>query len=126
MNKRQYQRLVEALRACDPEVILRAAGHCDGHSILKPELFIQAGLPQEVVDHVTRTYTSDGSPKGTIFVRGQPVKECQGVYGLDLLRFIASAIDLDYRSPLGRGFVAQNIQQALHQRLGGVKKGGGS
>ena len=119
MSKRQkqYQRAVELVRQCQPEVILRAAARCDGHTIFKPEAFTDAGLPAEVTQLFTRTYKSDGSPKGTIFVKGQPVKTLAGVYGLDLLRFIASALGVEYRQAMGRGFEAQNIQIALRQRL---------
>lgn len=115
MNQKQYQRLVDQIRQCTPDIILRAADLCDGHSILKPQAFIEAGLPQEVVNHLTRTYRSDGTPKGTIFVNGRPVQELAGVYGLDLLRFLASALEVEYQSAMGRGFEAQNIQVALQR-----------
>jgi hypothetical protein len=119
MSKRQkqYQHAIELVRQCQPGVILRAASRCDGHTIFKPEAFTEAGLPAEVTGLFTRKYKSDGSPKGTIFVNGQPVKELTGVYGLDLLRFIASALDVEYRQAIGRGFEAQNIQTALRQHL---------
>ena len=113
MTKREIERLVQLVQQAGPETILRAAGLCDGHSILKPQPFIEAGLPQEVVAHLTRTYRSDGSPKGTIFVQGRPVAELEGVYGLDLLRFLATALGVEYRQALGRGFEAQNIRHAL-------------
>ncbi|CAN5621281.1 hypothetical protein BH10PLA1_BH10PLA1_17180 [soil metagenome] len=117
MTQTQYQNLVGQVRGSDKEVLLRAAGLCDGHSIVDPKAFIEAGLPATVVDHVTRTHKSDGSPKGTIFVSGQPVPELRGVYGLDLLRFLADALGVQYRSAIGRGFEAQNIQSALHQHF---------
>lgn len=113
MSRSRYTKVIEAIRDCSPEVILRAASRCDGHSIFKPEAFIDAGLPNDVVSYITHTYKSDGSPKGTIFVNGAPVKDLQGVYGLDLLRLIANALGVQYRSAIGRGFEAQNIQQAL-------------
>jgi len=55
--------------------------------------------------------------KGTIFVNGQPVEERAGVYGLDLLRFIASVLGVEYQQALGLGFEAQNIMFALRQHL---------
>jgi hypothetical protein len=120
VNKKAYQKLVDQVRALPGETILTAAFRCDGHTIFKPEAFIDAGLPREVVDHLTRNHGSDGSPKGTIFVRGEPVKELSGVYGLDMLRFLANALGVEYRNAMGRGFEAQNIQSALRQRFKSV------
>ncbi len=117
MKSRDRNRLADTVRQLSPEILLKAASLCDGHSILKPEAFIEAGLPADVVEYLTRSYKSDGSPKGTIFVAGRPVKELKGVYGLDVLRFLASALGVEYRSAIGRGFEAQNIQQALRQHL---------
>lgn len=118
MNKpdpQQHQRLVESLLQCGPEVILKAADLCDGHSIFDPQAFLEAGLPAEVVDHVTRTYQSDpSSPKSTLFVHGQPVAEVSGVYGLDLLRFLAQALGVQHAPALGRGYEARRLQAALH------------
>ena len=42
------------------------------------------------------------------------VKGLSGVYGLDMLRFLAGALDVKYRDAMGRGFEAQNIHAALH------------
>ena len=97
--------------------ILTAAALCDGHSILKPDALADSGLPQEVVGYLTRTYRSDGTPKGTVFVDGRPVAELRGVYGLDALRFFASSLGVEYRRALGRGFEASNIRDALSRHL---------
>lgn len=102
---------------CGPETILRAALRCDGHSILDPKAFLEAGLPAAVVESLTSVYRSDGTPKGTIFVDRQPVEELKGVYGLHALRFLAEALGVEYRDAIGRGFEAQNIQQALQQHF---------
>jgi hypothetical protein len=117
VKQKDYQKLIEQVRALPAETILAAAYRCDGHTIFKPQAFIDAGLPQAVVDHCTTTHSSDGSPKGTIFVDGQPVKELSGVYGLDLLRFLANALDLEYAAALGRGFEARNIHAALRRHF---------
>ena len=112
-----HSRLVELVRQLPADVVLRIASLCDGHSILKPQAFADAGLPDQVVQHLTRTYRSDGSPKGTIFVDGQPVPELQGIYGLDCLRFLADGLDVSYRRALGRGFEASNIRTALAEHF---------
>lgn len=117
MTKKQYARLVELVKATPPDVILKAAARCDGHSILNPEAFTDVGLPHDVVEHLTTRYKSDGTPKGTIFVGGQPVKELTGVYGLDVLTFIAGALGVEYEDKIGRGFCAQSTQQALHKHF---------
>ncbi|MBI1338468.1 MAG: hypothetical protein GC164_16115 [Phycisphaera sp.] len=106
------------VRALDPEVILRSADLCDGHSILAPEAFIQAGLPIELVEQLTVTHESDTtSPKSTIFHDGQPVASVRGVYGLDLLVFLAGALGVTYPRCIGRGFQASAIKHALFTRL---------
>lgn len=111
------QQAADLIRQLTPEVILDVAALCDGHSILMPQAFLKAGLPEAAVTYLTRTYRSDGSPKGTIFVNGQPVKQLEGVYGLDCLHFLADALDVAYRGAMGRGFEAANIRSALAQHL---------
>jgi len=117
VNKRNVQKVIAMVKDASPEVILRAAALCDGHSILDPKGFIDAGVPQPVVEYLTHTHQSDGSPKGTIFTDGQPVEELRGIYGLDALRFFASALGVEYRRAMGRGFEAANIQIALRQHF---------
>lgn len=117
MSQKAYQRIVERIRSTDGATILRIAGRCDGHTILKPQSLVDAGLHSGVVKFITHTHQSDGTPKGTLFVDGRPVQELTGVYGLDLLRLLANALNVSYRSALGRGFEAQNIQSALRQHF---------
>jgi hypothetical protein len=76
-----------------------------------------------VVKHLARVHRSDGTPKGAIFVRGQPVKRLEGVYGLELLRFLADALDVQYTHAFGRGTEAARIRQALHEHLGSNQPG---
>ena len=113
MSKSHIIHVYQLVLATEPAAVLSAAERCDGHGILSPDAFTDAGLPVEVVAHLTRTYRSDGSPKGTIFVNDEPVKELSGVYGLDMLRFLATALDVKYARAMGRGFEARNIQAAL-------------
>jgi hypothetical protein len=118
VSKSRYEQAAACIRALPPEVILRAAALCDGHGILKPSALIETGLSEQVVTHMTRVYHSDGSPKGTIFVRGRPVKQLEGVCGLHLLRFLAEALDVQYTRAFGRGTEAARIRQALHEHFG--------
>jgi hypothetical protein len=117
LNDEDFRRLREQVRALPPQTLLAAAAVCDGHSIFKPQTFLDAGLPPPVVEHLTRRYRSDGTPKGTLFVNGVAVEELCGCYGLEVLRFLAHALDVPYRHALGRGFEAQNIRTALEQVL---------
>ncbi|QOV89762.1 hypothetical protein [Humisphaera borealis] len=117
MSHRRYRLLTEQVKLCSPEAILRAASLCDGHSILAPKAFLDAGLPPDVVAHLTSTHESDGTPKSSIYVNGHAVEKLEGVYGLDALRFLASALCVEYRSAIGRGFEAANILHALEQHL---------
>ena len=118
MNKNEFQKLAEQVRALSTEKVLAIAALCDGHSIRHPHAFLEAGLPSAVVTHLTRTFKADGSPKGTPFVNGMPMAELTGVYGLQVLHFLAAALNVNYAASLGRGSEARNIQTALHQRLG--------
>ena len=123
MTRPDYQKLVALIRQTDPQIILRVAGRCDGHTIFKPEAFTDLGLAPEIVEAFTHTHKSDGSPKGSIFVGGQAVQSLKGVYGLDLLEFLAQALDVKYRGCLGRGFQAAAIQQALQAHFVQVPAG---
>jgi hypothetical protein len=65
MSKRKDRHhVMQLIRQAPAEVILKAAGMCDGHSILKPQVLVEAGLPRQLVQFATRTYRSDGTPKG--------------------------------------------------------------
>lgn len=118
MTGSHVQRLRERVRATKPAVLMRAADLCDGHTIFTPQAFLDAGLPGDVVEHLTRTHASDGSPKGTVFVSGRAVTELRGVYGLDVLRFLAAALEVEYPDCLGRGTEARMIQAAIKSHLG--------
>jgi hypothetical protein len=116
-KKKDPRHIMKLIKETAPEVILRAAALCDGHSILKPDAFFEVGLHPDVVQYVTSTHRSDGTPKGTIFVQGEPVSELTAVYGLDLLVLIARGLDVKFRHCMGRGFQAQAIQHALRQHF---------
>ena len=126
MDQRQYQHLVGLLQRCSPDAILKSADRCDGHCILDPQAFLSVGLPAEVVAHLTRRHKSDLSdPKATLIVDGEAVKELSGVYGLELLQFLATALGVGFTRALGRGREACNIQAALHEHFQRGEKGGG-
>ena len=117
MKQNKRAQLAHQVRQLSPEVILKIAGMCDGHGILDPRALVDAGLPQEVARYHTRTFQSDGSPKGTIFVEGRPVQELEGIYGLFLLEYLATVLGVRYRECIGRGSQASAIQEALRQHF---------
>ena len=88
----------------------------DGHSIFPPT-FYSTLVEVEVLDRagLVRTFRSDYSnPKTTIFDRaGNPIDSMTGVYNLDVLEWIADALDVTYHPALGRGSQAQYIVNAL-------------
>jgi hypothetical protein len=122
MARSRSQAAAARVRALPAEVILRAASLCDGHGILDPQAFLDAGLPAEVVAHLTRIHRSDGSPKGTVFVQGRVMAQVEGVYGLHLLQFMAAALDVTYRACFGRGSQACAIREALQAHFGAMDR----
>ena len=91
----------------------------DGHTIFSSEHYLAMGLPKEFISRLVRTHTSDGSPKGSLSLRGDgfnPIPAVTGVYNLTLLRAIAwtiSANTADARKCLGRGSEARALVKAI-------------
>jgi hypothetical protein len=103
----------------EPKIVLAAADICDGHTIFKPEAFLEVGVPQELVDRCTNVYESDFSdPKYTISgPDGKPVNQMHGIYGLDALESMIRDFALPHGVTFGRGFQARVYQEALHKHL---------
>ena len=90
----------------------------DGHTIFKPEAFVKAGWPQELVDQYTQTIKSNlNDPKACIFVEGKVVKQLKGIYGLVLLDRINSALGLEGSTKLGRGSQARELSEHIVEHL---------
>jgi hypothetical protein len=90
----------------------------DGHTLFKPTAY--DALPSEFVEKYIETHVSDGTPKGTIFVDGMPVKELKAVYNLELLWGVANLIGADTAEAgdkIGRGFQAQTLVPAIHAKV---------
>jgi hypothetical protein len=101
----------------DPVILLRCAEMCDGHSIFNPQDFIREGLPKELVAKYTKLHESGVGHKETIFGPNGEYRDCAGLYGLELLRGIASEFGFDYWIVTGRGFQAQLIQEMLFRHF---------
>ena len=82
----------------------------DGHGIYLPGFLSELGVPEAHIASVVRTYTSDGTHKGSIYAPATPglpglpiVPRMTGVYSLDLYR------RLGYSGKSGRiGFIHYN------------------
>ena len=93
----------------------------DGHTLYDAADEIFQTMPKALMDMVTQTHKSDGTPKGTIFKDGQIVEEMHAVYGLDLLWRLATEVGADTKlaaQKMGRGFQAQELTKALRVKLG--------
>ena len=87
----------------------------DGHSIMDPAFYTDAGFDCE---HLATEFESDtSSPKTTIFKNGVPQEKVTGIYALDFHYWVAGQCGLargeDYDDKIGRGSQAQAIASAL-------------
>jgi hypothetical protein len=98
-----------------PIDVLKKAIQVDGWTIYEPSKFTDAGLDASVVAAFSRNIKSDTrDPKSTIFgSQGQVIKELQGVYGLELLEFIARCFDV-HSDKSGRGFRQGHLTEQLY------------
>jgi len=87
----------------------------DGHTVWKPEVL--DAFPPAVRARHTRTYESDGSPKGSLTTNAGPVDELRGVYGLHVLGAICSNLGLEAEGALGRGTQARKYTAAIRAWL---------
>lgn len=111
------------VRSASPVAILKVAATCDGHTIFDGVgLAKDCGLHIGIMAALERTHKSGSHPKERIAVPGKPgavYEQLRGVYGLDLLMFIAEALELKYPTHFhGRGFLAQAIQSVIYKHLG--------
>jgi hypothetical protein len=107
-----------------PEVLLKVADLCDGWGIFKPQTFIDMGLDPAIVSTYTCMHLSDADdPKQQITNKatGKQVEAMKGVYGLDLLRAIAKAFEIEDAPYSGRGKQARFYQEELKKKLGDLE-----
>lgn len=111
------------VRGADPVALLKATAACDGHTIFDGAgLAKDCGLHVGILAAVERVHVSGSHPKDRIGVPGTPgamYEQLRGVYGLELLMFIADALEIKYPTHfIGRGFQAQAIQREIYKYLG--------
>lgn len=91
----------------------------DGHSIFPTYVFKDVGLPRTVVRHFVDIYPSDiRNPKSTIFSpNGTVLSHMRGMYGLDVLRSLASSLDAASSASIGRGSEARELTENIKNKL---------
>lgn len=114
MAKINWEKIREKVKATD-KAVLREAVMVDGHTIYKPEKFLDIGLDAEIVTVFTKKLHSGEHYKEKLEVNGKEVDSLTGVYGLDVLEFIASVFDVA-SGKMGRGSRAADLcEQLLEQ-----------
>lgn len=110
-----WEHIAQLIRETDVEVLKKAID-VDGHTIYHPDKFLEAGLGKEIVDAFTEEHQSGDEAKSTIFGNeGEQLDAVKGVYGLDLLIFIAQQFKVTSWK-LGRGSAAAHLRQQLLEK----------
>lgn len=113
----------EMVKSIPRDVIKKVADYVDGDgwTIFAPEAFTKLGMTEEQIAPFIEVEKSDTShPKSTIFDHeGNVMKECEGVYGLDLVQRIGRLLGLDIGQKMGRGFAAREACEALRKYADG-------
>ncbi len=112
----KWDKLREKVNATDKAVLTKVIQSIDGHTIYDPKQFTELGLDGDIVAAFTKTLRSGNTPKETIFDDdGRKVASLKGVYGLDLLEFIAGTFGAESWK-MGRGSRAAHLtEQILEQ-----------
>lgn len=114
MAKTNWEKIREQVKGTD-KAVLREAIKVDGHTIYKPEKFLDAGLDAAVVKAFTKYHQSGDHPKEQIHVGGKVVEALAGVYGLEVLEFIASVFEVTSWK-MGRGSRAAHLAEQLVEK----------
>lgn len=114
MSKVNWDKMRATVIGTDKEVLKKAI--CvDGHTIYEPEKFLDAGLDPAVVRVFTKKIRSGDQPKEKLYTEGVEVQSLNGVYGLELLEFIARCFDVNSWK-MGRGSRAAHLVEQLVEK----------
>ena len=116
MAKTNWEKMRELVKATDKDTLKKAI-LVDGHTIYKPEKFLDAGLDASIVKAFTKIHESGEHPKEQISTAAGPVNVLEGVYGLSLLEFIAGCFGVDSWK-MGRGSRAAHLAEQLVEKWG--------
>ena len=92
----------------------------DGWTVFDASDELFDNMPEDLKSKATRTYKSDGTPKGSIWKDGQIVPQMEGIYALDLMGLLAVHVDADTteaRQKMGRGFRSRALAKAIKVKL---------
>jgi len=134
VTKVDWEALRETVKNTDKAVLTKVVQSIDGHTIYEAKHFTEKGLDESVVNAFAKTLKSGKgqelpqSPWPFTIVppgghgncpvwrvcdnNGVAVKSIKGVYGLDLLTFIANVFGVDSWK-MGRGSRAQHLAEQL-------------
>lgn len=112
--KTNWEKIREMVKNTD-KAVLQEVIKVDGHTIYKPEKFLNAGLNADVVTAFTKYHQSGEHPKEQIHVGNKVVEALSGVYGLDVLEFVASVFDVSSWK-MGRGSRAAHLAEQLVEK----------
>lgn len=108
-----WESLRDLVKATDKAVLTKIVTSVDGHTIYDPKHFTEHGLNASIVDAFTKTLRSGNGPKATIFGKdGEVIASLKGVYGLEVLEFIARTFGVDSWK-MGRGSRASHLAEQL-------------
>ncbi len=117
MAKSKWEVMQEVVRKTPTDILLKVVGSINGHSVYDPKQFLEIGLDAGVVKHFTRTYTSDGTVKGSLFDgSGYITPSLSGVSGLSLMEFLADCFGISTWK-IGRGSGCQHLAEQLIEKL---------
>lgn len=111
--KINWKKVGQLVKATDKSVLEKVIGIIDGHSIFDPKAFTELGLSEEIVSAFLQEHESGDNHKEQIANNsGVIVDSMRGVYGLQLLEFIASTFKVSSWKN-GRGFRAAHLSEQL-------------
>ena len=114
--KTNWEAVREKVKATDKETLKKVAMGCDGHTIFAPQHFLERGLDASIVTAFTKTLRSGNHPKEQITSKdGQQVAAMTGVYGLEVIEFIACCFGVDSWK-MGRGSRADHLCEQLLEK----------
>ena len=103
-----------------PKVLADVVEFCDGHSIVSPMAFTEAGVPAELVACYHEIHASDPSNwlNQIKDQDGNPVEQVTGVNCLTILEEITRDLGLPDSCFGGRGTRARHMQTQILEHLG--------
>ena len=111
-TKFDWDALREIVKNTDKQLLGNVCRSIDGHTIYDPKKFTEVGLDKNLVVAFTKVLCS-GTGKEQIYdSSGEAIEGLVGVYGLELLEFIARTFGVESWK-MGRGSRAAHLNELL-------------